>query len=164
MAKLMDLIHLSLGVDKSRDTLDFSIPSKFFHYENDFNTLKENDKKRIMFTYDYIDSIANNYYFYHDVKYQVFKTEYEGRFFTSFPNVYSLAYQLFNELAINMNVVTNAPLKKKLKDKSKYAWFTLLNIIGKNHDIYSKGPRLVFAAYMLALGRCLSSGRESNKA
>ncbi|GAB65866.1 high molecular weight rhoptry protein-2 [Plasmodium cynomolgi strain B] len=151
VAKLMDLIHLSMETDKSRHALDFSISSKFFHYENDYNTLKENDKKRLMFTYDYIDSIANNYYFFSDVKYQVFKSTYESRFFTTFPNVYSLAYQLFNELAINMNVVTNAPLKKKLKDKSKYAWFTLLNIIGKNHDIYSKGPRLVFAAYMLAL-------------
>ncbi|KJP85536.1 hypothetical protein AK88_04845 [Plasmodium fragile] len=151
VAKLMDLIHLSLGVDKSKHALDFSITSNFFHYENDYNAWKNNNKKRLMYTYDYIDSIANNYYFYSDVKYQVFKTEYENRFFMSFPNVYSLAYQLFNELAINMNVVTNAPLKKKLKDKSKYAWFTLLNIIGKNHDIYSKGPRLVFAAYMLAL-------------
>lgn len=151
VAKLMDIIHLSLEMDKSRYELDFSLASKFFHFENDYNSLKHSDKKRLMFTYDYIDSIANNYYFFSDVKYQVFKNEYENRFFTSFPNVYSLAYQLFNELAINMNVVTNAPLKKKLKDKSNYAWFTLLNIIGKNHDIYSKGPRLVFAAYMLAL-------------
>ncbi|SCO66621.1 high molecular weight rhoptry protein 2 [Plasmodium vivax] len=151
VAKLMDVIHLSMEIDKSKYSLGFTIPSKFFHYENDYNDLKEDENKRVMFTYDYIDSIANNYYFFTEIKYQVFKNEYDNRFYTTFPNVYSLAYQLFNELAINMNVVTNAPLKKKLKDKSKYAWFTLLNIIGKNHDVYSKGPRLVFAAYMLAL-------------
>ncbi|KAI4839528.1 high molecular weight rhoptry protein 2 [Plasmodium brasilianum] len=138
-------------MDKSKYELNLSISSKFFNYGGDFYSFKGNDKKKTMYTYDYIDSIANNYYFYSNEKYEVFKFEYNDNLYLSFPNVYSLAYQLFNELAINMNVVTNAPLKKKLKDKSKYAYFTLMNIIGKNPDIYSKGPRLVFAAYMLAL-------------
>ncbi|GAW80357.1 high molecular weight rhoptry protein 2 [Plasmodium gonderi] len=151
VSKLMDLIHLSLEMDKSIHALNFSIPNRFFIYENDYNSLKGEDKNRLLFTYDYIDSIANNYFFFNETKHPVFNNEYDNTFYMNLPNVYSLAYQLFNELAINMNVVTNSPLKKKLKDKSKYAYFTLINIIGKNHDVYSKGPRLVYAAYMLAL-------------
>ncbi|SBT33732.1 high molecular weight rhoptry protein-2 [Plasmodium ovale wallikeri] len=151
VSKLIDIIHLSMEMDKSKHALNFNLTSRLFNAHNDYNELKLLDRKRLLYTYDYIDSIANNYYFHTDTKYQVYKMEYSNKLYTNFPNVYSLAYQLFNELAINMNVITNTPLKKKLKDKSKYAYFTIMNIVGKNHDIYSKGPRLIYAGYMLAL-------------
>ncbi|SBS82298.1 high molecular weight rhoptry protein 2 [Plasmodium ovale curtisi] len=151
VSKLIDIIHLSMEMDKSKHALKFNLTNRLFNSYNDYNELKLLDRKRLLYTYDYIDSIANNYYFHTDIKYQVYKMEYSNKLYTNFPNVYSLAYQLFNELAINMNVITNTPLKKKLKDKSKYAYFTIMNIVGKNHDIYSKGPRLIYAAYMLAL-------------
>ncbi|CRG99505.1 high molecular weight rhoptry protein 2, putative [Plasmodium relictum] len=150
VSKLVDLIHLALKMDKSLYSLDFSLDNNFFKYGNDFHILKTNILKT-KFSYDYADSIANNYFFFDEKKNDVFNTMYNNKYYKNIPNIYSLAYQLFNELAININVITNTPLKRRLKDKSSYAYFTILNIIGKNHDIYSKSYRYVFASYILAL-------------
>lgn len=158
----MDMIHLSFLADKSPYTLDLSLANYLFLYVNEYHMFKKDENIKLIQSYDYIDSIANNYYYFGEKKYPVFKTDYSSRLYTNFPNVYSIAYQLFNELAINMNI-SNTPLKKKLKSKANYAYFTIMNLIGHNHDIYSRGPRLVFAAYMLTLGkfvneRCIMNG------
>ncbi|CAD2103216.1 hypothetical protein YYG_02834 [Plasmodium vinckei petteri] len=150
ISRLMDMIHLSFLADKSPYTLDLSLANYLFLYVNEYHMFKKDENIKLIQSYDYIDSIANNYYYFGEKKYPVFKTDYSSRLYTNFPNVYSIAYQLFNELAINMNI-SNTPLKKKLKNKSNYAYFTIMNLIGHNHDIYSRGPRLVFAAYMLSL-------------
>ncbi|WBY56892.1 high molecular weight rhoptry protein 2 [Plasmodium yoelii yoelii] len=150
ISRLMDMINLSFLADKSDYVLDLSLSNYLFLYVNEYHMFKKDENVKLIHTYDYVDSIANNYYYFSEKKYPVFKTDYSSKLYTSFPNVYSLAYQLFNELAINMNI-SNTPLKKKLKNKSNYAYFTMLNLIGPNHDIYSRGPRLIFAAYMLTL-------------
>ncbi|VTZ68514.1 high molecular weight rhoptry protein 2, putative [Plasmodium chabaudi chabaudi] len=150
ISRLMDMIHLSFLADKSPYTLDLSLANYLFLYVNEYHMFKKDENIKLIQSYDYIDSIANNYYYFGEKKYPVFKTDYSSRLYTNFPNVYSIAYQLFNELAINMNI-SNTPLKKKLKSKANYAYFTIMNLIGHNHDIYSRGPRLVFAAYMLTL-------------
>ncbi|CXI35931.1 high molecular weight rhoptry protein 2, putative [Plasmodium berghei] len=150
ISRLMDMIGLSFLADKSEYILDLSLSNYLFLYVNEYHIFKKDENVKLIHTYDYIDSIANNYYYFSEKKYPVFKTDYSSKLYTNFPNVYSLAYQLFNELAINMNI-SNTPLKKKLKNKSNYAYFTILNLIGPNHDIYSRGPRLIFAAYMLTL-------------
>ncbi|CRG96841.1 high molecular weight rhoptry protein 2, putative [Plasmodium gallinaceum] len=148
VSKLIDFIYLVLGMDYSSYVLNFSIQSNFFKY--DFETFKF-DNLKTKFSYDCIDSIANNYYFFNDEENEVFNTDYNDNFYMNLPNIYSLAYQLFNELAININVITNTPLKKRLKNRSSYAYFTIMNILGNNNDIYSKNIRHVFASYVLAL-------------
>ncbi|KEG01910.1 hypothetical protein YYE_03429 [Plasmodium vinckei vinckei] len=150
VSRLMDMINLSFRADKSQYTLDLTMTNYLFLYVNEYHMFKKDENIKLIQTYDYIDSIANNYFYFGEKKYPVFKTDYSTRLYSNFPNVYSIAYQLFNELAINMNI-SNTPLKKKLKNKSNYAYFTIMNLIGHNHDIYSRGPRLVFAAYMLSL-------------
>ncbi|ETW18707.1 hypothetical protein PFFVO_02603 [Plasmodium falciparum Vietnam Oak-Knoll (FVO)] len=150
VAKIVEIINLSLEVDKSPDSLDFSIPMNFFNHKNGYHVMND-DKLKLLTSYEYIDSIANNYFFLSEYKNDVFRTGNNFKLYFNLPNIYSLAYQLFNELAININVITNVPLKKYLKYNASYAYFTLMNMIGKNHDIYSKGSRFVYASYILGL-------------
>ncbi|SOV76557.1 high molecular weight rhoptry protein 2 [Plasmodium sp. gorilla clade G3] len=150
VAKIVEIINLSLEVDKSQDSLDFSIPRDFFNHKNGYHVMND-DKLKLLTSYEYIDSIANNYFFLSEYKNDVFRTGNNFKLYFNLPNIYSLAYQLFNELAININVITNVPLKKYLKYNASYAYFTLMNMIGKNHDIYSKGSRYIYASYVLGL-------------
>ncbi|VWU50144.1 high molecular weight rhoptry protein 2, partial [Hepatocystis sp. ex Piliocolobus tephrosceles] len=157
VARLIKTIELFFKIDKSKYILDFSLPYDTFVYENDIYNTGKNRKKKILNIYDYIESIANNYFSFSDEKYPIFNFEFNNKLYIFSPNIYSLAYQLFNELSINVNITTNTPLKKQLYTKSSYAFFTILNIMGKNYDTYSRGPRMVFAAYVLALVNFIES-------